>query len=140
MRHKKPKPPISNHPCINCGACCGTYRVSFLRSELAPNGLWKVPASEVEDHGTDYVSLKGTTKNHHPSCNQLQGRIGKKAWCGMYENRPSPCRNFKASYEDGTKQPRCDEARRVHGLRPLTKNDWSEEVSRENYLPSEAER
>ena len=41
--------------------------------------------------------------------------------CGIYNSRPSPCRAFRYSYEDGgPREPRCDEARASIGLRPLS--------------------
>lgn len=83
-----------------------------------------MPSEVVEDNGGSFVSLKGTTKSHRPSCCNLKGKIGKQVSCEIYENRPSPCRNFEASYEDGYHRERCDQARKAHGLRPLTKKDW----------------
>ncbi len=112
------------HPCQKCGACCAIFRVSFCRSELSTGGDWKVPSHVVEDTGGQAVSLKGTTKAHRPSCINLQGKIGKEVGCSIYESRPSPCRNFAASYEDGYHRDRCDQARQAHGLKPLTKLDW----------------
>lgn len=116
--------PENLHPCQKCGACCAIYRVSFWRSELSSGGNWKVPSQVVEDSGGSFVSLKGTTKTHRPACNSLQGKVGRQVGCAIYENRPSPCRNFEASYEDGYHRPRCDEARRGHGLKPLIKSEW----------------
>lgn len=113
------------HPCQKCGACCAIYRVSFWRSEMSSDS-WNVPREAVEDTGGSMVSLKGTTKSHRPGCTQLNGKIGKNVGCQIYMNRPSPCRNFAASYEDGYHKERCDEARRAHGLKPLTKLDWQE--------------
>ncbi|HND86498.1 MAG TPA: hypothetical protein PLU50_11845, partial [Pseudobdellovibrionaceae bacterium] len=62
---------------------------------------------------------------HRPCCRALHGRIGQKAVCTVYQDRPSPCRDFAASYSDGkTHQPRCDQARQAHGLSPLKPRDW----------------
>lgn len=111
------------HPCLKCGACCATYRVTFLKAELdGPNNqLAKIS----KDNGGLWQIMPGTDKRHNPCCNYLKGTIGRSASCGVYESRPSPCKIFKASYEDGvTEAPRCNEARRHHGLKPLTKSDW----------------
>lgn len=113
------------HPCQRCGACCAAFRVSFWRSELNSGGPWRVPIESIEDTGGSLVSLKGTTQ-HNPGCVNLKGRVGDQVSCQIYENRPSPCRNFKASYEDGYLEERCDLARAKHGLRPLTKQDWKD--------------
>lgn len=111
------------HPCLKCGACCATYRVSFSKAELE-RSTTRI-AELAADAGGAWAVMPGTDRRHNPSCNYLRGRIGLGAKCGVYEDRPSPCREFKASFEDGRHQaPRCDEARRCHGLNPLTKRDW----------------
>ncbi len=71
-------------------------------------------------------AMKGTEKKHRPKCVALKGKIGENAGCSIYDLRPSPCRAFQASFENGIHQQRCDEARRAHGLRPLVKSDWLE--------------
>jgi Fe-S-cluster containining protein len=107
------------HPCLSCGACCASFRVSFHNREIQNGGLWKVPVDRTEEGGSTWLSMKGTNKKHRPACTALSGEIGKSVKCEIYEHRPSPCRNFLASYEDGRHRSRCDEARRKHGLRPL---------------------
>ena len=54
--------------------------------------------------GTDHVPAR---------CAAPTGKIGEKAACGIYEWRPSPCREFEAG--DDT----CHRARLRHGLPPL---------------------
>lgn len=107
------------HPCLSCGACCAYFRVSFRTEETLKGGPWQVPLPLVEEGSHSWSSMKGTTHKHRPACVALTGTIGKDAHCTIYEKRPSPCRNFMASYEDGIHHPRCDEARRRHGLKPL---------------------
>ncbi|MBC7370175.1 MAG: YkgJ family cysteine cluster protein [Bdellovibrionaceae bacterium] len=112
------------HPCIGCGACCAHFRVAFYWRETEPDGLWKVPIAKVVDLDSVHRCMQGTEVKHNPKCVSLTGRIGKNAQCGIYENRPTPCRNFTASFENGTSSPRCDEARAAHGLRPLKRGDF----------------
>lgn len=69
-------------------------------------------------------AMKGTEKKHQPKCCALEGRVGGKARCTIYANRPTPCRQFTASFENGIANPRCDEARAAHGLPPLSGKDW----------------
>jgi len=101
----------SQHPCLSCGACCASFRVDFSVYELdeqggpVPSGL----AAEVTEHtcrmrGTDHAS---------PRCAALTGQVGEKVACGIYEWRPSPCREF-AEGSDA-----CQRARARHGLAPL---------------------
>ncbi len=68
--------------------------------------------------------MKGTERGLKVRCEQLNGKIGESVNCKIYDRRPSPCRSFEASYEHGVHNPRCDEARAKHGLRPLRLNDW----------------
>lgn len=110
------------HPCVKCGACCGTYRVLFDRSELTA-APYNVPKDLTEKVDDKTLALLGTNEVK-PRCVALAGRIGHAVSCTIYANRPSCCREYKASYEDGTRQPRCDEARRGKGLRPLRPGDY----------------
>ncbi len=68
--------------------------------------------------------MKGTNKKHHARCQALEGKIGADARCSIYSLRPSPCRAFTASYEDGRQNPRCDQARARYGFAPLKLKDW----------------
>jgi len=54
--------------------------------------------------GTDHAS---------PRCAALTGKVGVQVGCGIYEWRPSPCREF-AEGDDA-----CHKARARHNLRPL---------------------
>ena len=115
------------HPCQKCGACCASFRVSFYWREAetqdqknaVPQGLWV-------DTTSRFRCMKGTDVKYNPKCVALKGRIGDFVNCEIYENRPSPCRDFKASYEIGQHVPRCDEAREKHGLKPLRREDWND--------------
>ena len=97
--------------CTSCGACCASFRVDFSVYETqseggsVPDGLW-VPV-------TDNISRLRGTDHGRPRCAALSGRIGAKATCGIYEWRPSPCREFEEGGEA------CSQARRRHGLVPL---------------------
>ncbi|MBL8370113.1 MAG: YkgJ family cysteine cluster protein [Burkholderiaceae bacterium] len=97
--------------CITCGACCASFRVDFSVFETeseggsVPDGLW-VSISEgiARLRGTDYG---------RPRCAALCGSVGVRATCGIYEWRPSPCREFPEGGEA------CAQARRRHGLAAL---------------------
>lgn len=113
------------HPCQSCGACCASFRVEFYWREgskadhdpSVPQELWEEGSSQTR-------VMKGTNKNHNIRCVALKGRIGAQVACEIYSARSSTCRNFSASYENGYRNPRCDEARAKHGLAPLTKADF----------------
>lgn len=72
-----------------------------------------------------------TVSSKNLRCVALEGHIGESVSCRIYANRPSPCRNFKASFEDGLPRTRCDDARRARGLAPLTPEDWIEKAPQE---------
>ncbi len=51
--------------------------------------------------------------------------MGEAVACKIYESRPTPCRDFTASFENGEPNPRCDQARARYGLPPLTPQSWN---------------
>ncbi len=51
--------------------------------------------------------------------------MGEEVACKIYESRPTPCRDFTASFENGEANPRCDQARARYGLPPLTPRSWN---------------
>lgn len=113
---------MKTHPCLSCGACCAYFRVSFHWSETS-----------VESHGvplelTNWVaphqnSMNGTNQEK-PKCVALLGIIGKATSCKIYENRPSACRSFQPSYENGLRNENCEKARISKGLTSLSLTDW----------------
>ena len=67
-----------------------------------PEGLSvEVTASTCRMRGTDHSP---------PRCAALTGKLGEKVACGIYEWRPSPCREFEAG------SPACLQARARLGL------------------------
>lgn len=98
--------------CTSCGACCCYFRVDFSAYELesaggsVPDGLAvEVNGNTARMRGTDHVPIR---------CAALTGKLGAQVACGIYEWRPSPCREF----EEGSEA--CNRARSRHGLPPLT--------------------
>ena len=112
------------HPCLHCGACCHQHRVAFHWAEaddVTPGG---VPLRLVVDHNEELRCMRGT--QHGGRCAALRGKIGSCASCSIHPQRPSVCRAFGASFEDGKREHRCDASRKLHGLKPLTMEDWRE--------------
>ncbi len=109
--------PDLNH-CQRCGACCATYRVSFYVGEMDDFTGGIVPSGLVEKINDVMGCMRGT--EHQPSrCVALSGKIGEEVGCGIYEFRPSPCREFAPYATLGQGDEACNEARRRHGLAPL---------------------
>lgn len=101
--------PLTQHPCLNCGACCATFRVSFYWAEALSLDL---PQQLTEQVNPWYSCMAGT--NQIPSrCQALEGEIGQSSRCRIYPQRPSPCHELQAGDE------KCRKARLKHGLAPL---------------------
>jgi uncharacterized protein len=91
--------------CTTCGACCACFRVDFAVYEMEDMGGQVPTGLAVEVNGsTDHVPIR---------CAALTGKLGEKVGCGIYEWRPSPCREF----EEGSEA--CGRARARHHLPPL---------------------
>lgn len=116
----------ATHPCLRCGACCATFRVSFYWAEADDASPGGVPAA-LTDKLTPHRRVMRGTNQPAPRCSALLGDIGSSVRCTIHPQRSSTCRDFAASYEDGTgaHNPRCDQARTGWGLAPLTREDWS---------------
>jgi hypothetical protein len=99
------------HPaldCQHCGACCASFRVDFSVHETEAEG-GHVPDGLAVALNAGLCRLRGTD-HLPPRCAALTGRVGQRVACGIYEWRPSPCREFEAG------SPACQQARRRHGL------------------------
>lgn len=111
--------PDAPSPCLDCGACCAAFRVSFYWAEAddAPGG-W-VPGRLTEQLTAHRRCMLGTSRAQ-PLCVALEGTVGAEVRCTIYEQRPSPCREFEAYSPDGAPDPRCQGARAKWGLPPLS--------------------
>ncbi len=70
-----------------------------------------VPDGLTVDVTDTFCRMRGTDHSP-PRCAALTGTVGKRAACGIYEWRPSPCREFAAGSEA------CERARMRRGLGP----------------------
>lgn len=112
------------NPCIQCGACCAFFRVSFYWEEVSdPDG---VPAGLTEKADDLFQCMKGTNQPV-PRCVALKGTIGEKVGCAIYSRRSSTCQEFGLQCHegqlavDGINLVRCNQARRAWNLPPLTR-------------------
>lgn len=106
------------NPCITCGACCAHFRVSFHWSEAERFLGGETPPELTTQVAPHRLAMRGTT-GRPPRCVALEGEIGADVRCRIYAQRPSPCREFEASWVNGVHSERCDAARAAHGLPPL---------------------
>lgn len=94
--------------CQACGACCASFRVDFSAFELDDSG-GQVPSGLAVEVTDSTCRMRGT--DHSPArCAALTGKIGEKVGCGIYEWRPSPCREFEAGSDA------CVRVRMRHGV------------------------
>jgi Fe-S-cluster containining protein len=105
-------PESRDHPCLSCGACCASFRVDFAVEELGGHGGHVPDGLTVEV--TAFTSRMRGTDHARPRCAALTGQLGQRVACGIYEWRPSPCREFEAGSDS------CHAARARHGLAPLS--------------------
>lgn len=88
------------------------FRVDFSCYELEDAG-GTVPMGLAVEVNSSTARMRGT--DHWPvRCAALTGQVGERVGCGIYEWRPSPCREF----EEGSDA--CLRARARHGLPALT--------------------
>jgi uncharacterized protein len=99
------------NPCTTCGACCASFRVDFSVMETQAEG-GTVPDGLAEEVTRFTARMRGTDHSP-PRCAALTGKLGERVGCGIYEWRPSPCREFEAGSDA------CQRARVRHGLEPF---------------------
>ena len=101
--------------CQSCGACCVSFRVDFHPAELAGGAYaWGegVPLEMTVPVTASIVRMRGTD-GPEPRCVALSGEVGQCVGCGIYDVRPSPCREFDIEHAA------CKKARQRVGLPPL---------------------
>lgn len=97
------------NPCLNCGACCASFRVSFYWAETDAHPCGTVPQQLTSPASPFHVAMLGSEQKPF-RCAALVGEIGKSARCSIYPLRPSTCREFDVT------DPRCNKARQHYGL------------------------
>jgi len=97
-----------NVNCVECGACCASFRVDFHPSDGEAQG-GRVPEGLYDELNVSIARMRGTD-HAQPRCRALRGCIGERVSCFIYDERPDPCREFEAGSDA------CLRARRRHGL------------------------
>lgn len=107
--------------CLTCGACCTYFRVSFYWAE----GL-NMPEHYTEPVTPIYSCMKGTNQKK-PRCIALQGVVGERVSCGMYEQRSSSCKEVQIADDQ------CNKARIAHKMIPFVQVDVDPAPNDENF-------
>ncbi len=101
----------SGNPCFGCGCCCRHFRVSFYHGELDTQPGGYVPAELTLQVTPFRACMKGTEAGHGQCvAQQPDGR------CGIYDQRPSVCREFPVFMDDGSMNPECLRLREMYGV------------------------
>lgn len=87
-----------------------------------------MPSDLTEKLDPHRVAMRGTYAAK-PRCVALCGEVGVAAHCGIYEQRPSVCREVMPAWEFGVASPQCDKARLAYGLVPLQPSDWLDPIA-----------
>ena len=116
--------------CATCGGCCA----AFGNVDTAPmNNISSEDSWEIVSNGknADYIVDRFIKRKEADfSCTALDGTIGKKVSCHIYDDRPLTCRNFDAGSD------RCHAVRRAYGIEPFLD---SMEMTEVEHLLKEAE-
>lgn len=104
------------NPCSNCGVCCSYFRVSFYFGEIDNHHLGHVPKELTSKINDFYACMKGTEKGRG-KCIALSGssKDGDIS-CSIYNNRPTPCREFPVFNPDGSMNSKCLELRKINNI------------------------
>lgn len=122
------------NPCLSCGACCAYFRVSFYWGEGDDVEGGTVPVALTVQVSPWRRAMRGT-EQPHPRCIALEGEIGRCVRCAIYERRPSVCREFTISGQDGRRNELCDRARQAWGLPPLGETEGQDRPAAEGAGP-----
>jgi len=123
--------------CLTCGACCQSLLCVGVRpsDSVDPKIVWDVT---VETGGKEIVVDRYLKRNEETlACAALEGTIGERVACTIYETRPVMCHHFDAGSD------RCHAIRRAFGIEPfLTLDEMSEATEKldrqpERYLPEQ---
>jgi Fe-S-cluster containining protein len=87
--------------CLACGACCA-YSASW------PALIGDGDGAGIPEEFIDFENRR--MQCYGDRCSALEGEIGRRAGCSVYENRPLVCREFQAGSDD------CIMVRRRFGL------------------------
>lgn len=105
------------NPCLACGACCASFRVSFYWREADDMDAEAVPVEMTRRVAPLLCAMAGTDQPH-PRCIALEGIVGCQVRCAIYPRRPSVCREFAPSGQGAMANALCDRARDLWGLPP----------------------
>ncbi len=111
--------------CLTCGACCQSLLCVGVRPSdtVDPDLSWEITRESEEGEVVvdRYLRRNGETL----ACECLDGVVGERVGCRIYETRPVMCHHFDAGSD------RCHAIRRAFGIEPfLTLDEMSEALEK----------
>lgn len=99
--------------CLTCGACCASQLCVNLSpgNAVSSKDFWEITKPGANGEFTVDRCIK--RKEEDFSCTALDGTVGEKVGCRVYEDRPKMCRML----EEGS--DRCHAIRRAFGIEPF---------------------
>ncbi len=83
--------------CLRCGACCAPPddRTSYV--DLTARDLRRLGAARADlvVRGEGFTRLSTAHRTDGTRCIALDGRIGRRVTCRIYDDRPRGCRAFR---------------------------------------------
>lgn len=109
-------------PCVICGACCRYFKIEFdyKKNKQVPMNFYNKKTLLWQFMNLEYrniAAMKGAESFNKGKCIALDGELGEKALCTIYENRPDHCRAFPVWEKNGEQNKRCIKARVEKGLK-----------------------
>lgn len=105
--------------CMDCGACCSHFKVYF---SIKNNPQYIKIYDKVNIINENKVFMKGTENFNKGCCVALEGKVGEKVSCSIYENRPDVCRKFERVLPNGKINPKCIKAKKALDKRNIDKS------------------
>lgn len=117
--------------CLTCGACCQSLLCVGVRpsDSVDPELSWDITVQT--DDGEIVVDRYLRRNEETLACVALEGNIGERVACTIYETRPTMCHHFDAGSD------RCHAIRRAFGIEPfLSLDEMSEAMEKLDARPS----
>jgi hypothetical protein len=119
--------------CLTCGVCCASLLCVGVRpsedEKLSPEDYWDITATT--ESGEEIIVDRYLRRNGETlACQALDGELGVRVGCRIYENRPRICHLFEAGSD------RCHAIRRAYGIEPyLSPNEMLEGLEKLDTKP-----
>ena len=105
----------SANQCERCGTCCAFFPVKFSRT-TDPLFCGSSALLSLSSAMGEHDLVMNGTNGRNPRCIALVGQVGVRVSCGIYDQRPSCCRDFMPAWDHGDFNSLCNRSRAAYGL------------------------